>query len=78
MVDNHIKVCFFGKRSHWRQPVLSGALSRGTSLPEGIEQHDIKLTRTEHQLAHQYGEFMMSLVYVCKRTNAVATEFRGN
>ena len=40
-------------------------------LPEGIEQHDIKLTRTEHQLARQHSEFMTSQLYVCKCTNTV-------
>jgi len=51
LVDNRIKAYVSSvKRTHWRQPVLSWALSRGIQLPEGIEQCDIKPTRTEHQV----------------------------
>ena len=50
MVNNHKKACFLDKPTHWRQSVLSWALSQGIQLPEDIEQHDIQLTQTEHQL----------------------------
>jgi len=32
----HIKACFLGKHTKWRQPALSWALSQGIQLPEGI------------------------------------------
>ena len=38
----------------------------------------IKVTQTEHQLAHKVAILMMSPVYVRTRTNTVATEFRGD
>ena len=69
LVDNCIKVCFLGKR-HSLEATCS--LSRGIQLPEGIEQRDIKLTQTEHQLVYQRSEFMMSPVLY------VRTEFRGD
>ena len=50
LVINRIKACFLIKRTHWRQLVLPRPISRAIQLPEGIEQCDIKLTRTEHQL----------------------------
>ena len=41
-------------------------------------KHDMKLTRTEHQLAYQRGEFMTSPVHIRIRANMVAMEFRGD
>ena len=75
-VDKSIKVHFLGKRTQRRQPVLSWALSRGTQHPEGIEQRDIKLTRTEHYLAHQHSEFVTSPVYVRIRMNVAIKRMR--
>ena len=42
-------VCPMCRCRYW-QPVISWALSQGIQLPENIEQCDIKLTWTEHQL----------------------------
>ena len=68
LVDNCLKAC----SSVNALIVLSWALSRGIQLPEGIEQHDIKLTQTEHQLVYKRSEFMTSPVLY------VWTEFRGD
>ena len=51
---------------------------KSAQLPEGTEQCNMKLTQTEHQLAHQHSEFMMSPVYVCTRNNTVTMAFHGN
>ena len=79
LVDNHIKACFLGKRTPWKQLVLPRALSRTIQLSEGIEQCDIqthsKRAPTAYELAHQHSEIMMSPAYVRTRMKTVATEF---
>ena len=41
LVDSHIKGCFLGKQIHWSNLFF---LELYLEVPEGIEQHDIKLT----------------------------------
>ena len=74
-MDNRLKACFLSERTHWRQPVLSWALSRGIQLPEGIDKRDIKLAQTEHQLTHNWHINAASLwhhqyMYVYVRTRS--------